>query len=49
MQASLKARADDDLALMSSKDNENAEQVSRRARMETEIEAFRSTITSVLS
>jgi methyl-accepting chemotaxis protein len=49
MQASLKARADEDLALMSSKDNENAEQVSRRARMETEIEAFRSTITSVLT
>ena len=49
MQASLKARADQDLAVMSSKDNENAEQVSRRARMETEIEAFRSTITSVLS
>ena len=49
MQSSLKARADDDLALMSSKDNENAEQVSRRARMETEIEAFRSTITSVLT
>jgi methyl-accepting chemotaxis protein len=49
MQASLKARADEDLALMSSKDNENAEQVSRRARMETEIEAFRSAITSVLS
>jgi methyl-accepting chemotaxis protein len=49
MQSNLNARADEDLALMSSKDNQNAEQVSRRARMETEIEAFRSTITSVLT
>jgi methyl-accepting chemotaxis protein len=48
MQAGLKARADEDLALMSSKDLANSEQVSRRTRMEAEIEAFRSTITSVL-
>jgi methyl-accepting chemotaxis protein len=49
MQASLKARADEDFALMRSKDAANAEQVSRRAHMEAEIEAFRSTITSVLA
>src|SRR4051794_20724850 len=49
MQASLKARADQDLAVMRSKDAENAEQTSRRTRMEAEIEAFRSTITSVLA
>ncbi len=49
MQASLKARADEDLALMSAKDITNIEQASRRQRIEAEIEAFRSTITSVLS
>ena len=49
MQASLKARADDDLALMSSKDETNAQQVSRRQRIEAEIEAFRSTFTSHLA
>ncbi|HKH03366.1 MAG TPA: methyl-accepting chemotaxis protein [Bradyrhizobium sp.] len=49
MQASLKARADEDLALMCSKDAANAKQVSRRAHMEAEIEAFRSTISSVLA
>jgi methyl-accepting chemotaxis protein len=49
MQASLKARADEDLALMSSKDSANAEQVNRRTHMEAEIETFRSTITSVLA
>jgi methyl-accepting chemotaxis protein len=49
MQASLKARADEDLDLMSSKDTANAEQISRRARIESEIETFRSTITSVLT
>lgn len=49
MQASLKARADEDLALMSSKDTANAEQVRRRAQIESEIDAFRSTITSVLT
>src|SRR5947209_4352495 len=42
MQASLKARADQDLALMHSKDAANAEQARRRAEMEAEIEAFRS-------
>jgi methyl-accepting chemotaxis protein len=49
MQAGLKARADEESALMSSMDHANSEQVSRRARMEGEIEAFRSTITSVLT
>jgi methyl-accepting chemotaxis protein len=49
MQAGLKARADDDLALMSSKDEAASAQLSRRQRMEAEIDAFRSTITAVLS
>ena len=49
MQAGLKARAEEDLALMSSKDQANSEQVSRRQRMESEIDAFRSTISSVLT
>jgi len=49
MQASLKARADEDFALMQTKDAANAEQVSRRTRMEAEIETFRSSITSVLA
>jgi methyl-accepting chemotaxis protein len=49
MQAGLKARADEESALMSSKDHANSEQVSRRTRMEGEIEAFRSIITSVLT
>jgi methyl-accepting chemotaxis protein len=49
MQAGLKARAEEDSALMSSKDQANSEQVSRRTRMEGEIEAFRSTISSVLT
>jgi methyl-accepting chemotaxis protein len=48
MQASLKARADEDLAVISSKDRENSEQADRRRRMEAEIEAFRATIGSVL-
>jgi methyl-accepting chemotaxis protein len=49
MQASLKARADDELTLMSSKDQTHAEQVSRRQHVEAEIEAFRSSVTSVLT
>jgi methyl-accepting chemotaxis protein len=49
MQASLKARADEDLALMHSKDAANDEQVRRRGNMEAEIETFRSAITSVLA
>jgi methyl-accepting chemotaxis protein len=49
MQASLKAKADDDLALISAKDQSNAEQVSRRQRIEAEIDAFRSTFTAVLA
>src|SRR6266699_2230584 len=49
MQAGLSARADDAAALMSSKDRANSAQVNRRARMEAEIEAFRSTISSVLT
>jgi methyl-accepting chemotaxis protein len=49
MQNSLKARADEDIALMSSKDQMNSEQTSRRQRIEAEVEAFRSAITSALS
>ncbi|MGA8903136.1 methyl-accepting chemotaxis protein [Bradyrhizobium sp.] len=49
MKISLKARADEGLALMSSKDQTNSEQVSRRERIEAEVEAFRSTITSALT
>jgi methyl-accepting chemotaxis protein len=49
MQTGLKARADQDSALMLSKDQETSEQVGRRRRMEAEIEAFRATISSVLS
>jgi methyl-accepting chemotaxis protein len=49
MQASLKARADEELALTSAKDQEHAEQVSRRRRIEAEIEAFRSAFTSVFT
>ncbi len=49
MQASLKARADDDLALISSKDQTSAEQTSRRQRLEAEIEAFRSAFSEVLA
>jgi methyl-accepting chemotaxis protein len=49
MQASLKARADDDLALMHSKDAANDEQIRRRANMEAEIETFRAAIKSVLA
>jgi methyl-accepting chemotaxis protein len=49
MQASLKARADQDLAVMSSKDETHAQQVNRRQRIEAEIEAFRSTFTAALA
>ena len=49
MQASLKAKADGDLALISAKDQTNAEQVSRRQRIEAEIETFRSTFAAVLA
>jgi methyl-accepting chemotaxis protein len=49
MQANLKARADEELTLMSSKDQTAAEQLNRRKRIEAEIEAFRSTVTSVLT
>jgi methyl-accepting chemotaxis protein len=49
MQASLKAKADDDLALISAKDQTNAEQTSRRQRVEAEIDAFRSTVAAVLA
>lgn len=49
MQASLKARADDELAVISAKDQANMEQVNRRQRIEAEIEAFRSAFTSVLA
>jgi methyl-accepting chemotaxis protein len=49
MQSSLKARADDDLALMSAKDQTSAEQASRRQRIEGEIEAFRATFSEALA
>jgi methyl-accepting chemotaxis protein len=49
MQSGLRVRADEEAALMSSKDQVNSEQISRRKRMEAEIEAFRSTITAVLT
>ena len=49
MQASLKARADEELMLKSSTDLTHAEQVSRRQRIEAEIETFRSSVTSVLT
>jgi methyl-accepting chemotaxis protein len=49
MQAGLKTRADEDHALMLSKDQANSEQAGRRSRMEAEIETFRSTISSVLT
>jgi methyl-accepting chemotaxis protein len=49
MQANLKARADDDLRLISEKDQTNAEQISRRQHIEAEIEAFRSAFTAVLA
>jgi methyl-accepting chemotaxis protein len=49
MQASLKDRADQDLAVMSSKDETHARQVSRRQRLEEEIEAFRSSFTAALA
>jgi methyl-accepting chemotaxis protein len=49
MQQSLKARADDDLALMTAKDQANAEQSARRQRIDTEIEAFRAAFSAVLA
>ncbi len=49
MQGNLKARADENAALMSSKDKMNSEQVSRRQRIEAEVAAFRSAIASALS
>ncbi|HLX17656.1 MAG TPA: methyl-accepting chemotaxis protein [Bradyrhizobium sp.] len=49
MQAKLKARADENIALMSTKDQMNSEQVSRRQRIEAEVATFRSAITSALA
>jgi len=49
MQTSLKARADDDLALIAAKDESSAEQIGRRQRLESEIDAFRSAFGTVLS
>jgi methyl-accepting chemotaxis protein len=49
MQANLKARADQELTLMSSKDQTAAEQLNRRKHIESEIEAFRSCVASVLT
>ena len=49
MQASLKTRADDDLALIAAKDQSSAEQTNHRQRLEAEIDAFRSAFSAVLS
>jgi methyl-accepting chemotaxis protein len=49
MQTNLKTRADEDIALMSTKDQMTSEQVSRRQRIEAEVAAFRSAITSALT
>jgi methyl-accepting chemotaxis protein len=49
MQASLKDRADENTALMSSKDQMHSEQVGRRQRIEAEVASFRSAITSALA
>jgi methyl-accepting chemotaxis protein len=49
MQASLKARAADDLRRMSEKDRSSAEHMERRQRLEAEIEEFRSTFESALA
>ena len=49
MQANLKARAEENAALMSSKDQMTSEQVGRRQRIEAEVATFRSAITSALS
>jgi methyl-accepting chemotaxis protein len=49
MQTNLKTRADQDIALMSTKDQMTSDQVSRRQRIEAEVAAFRSAITSALT
>jgi methyl-accepting chemotaxis protein len=49
MQANLKLRADEEFAVTSSKDQIAAEQLRRRKHIEAEIEAFRSSVTSVLT
>jgi methyl-accepting chemotaxis protein len=49
MQANLKARADDHLALVAAKDQSSAEQASRRQCLEAEIDAFRSAFSAALS
>jgi methyl-accepting chemotaxis protein len=49
MQSSLKARADEDSALMSTKDQATAEQTSRRQRIEAEIEEFRLAFSTALA
>jgi methyl-accepting chemotaxis protein len=49
MQANLKARAEEELALASAKDRTHAEQVNRRQQIEAEIEAFRSAFSSVFT
>jgi methyl-accepting chemotaxis protein len=49
MQSNLKARADESMALISAKDQMNSEQISRRQRIEGEVAAFRSAITSALA
>jgi methyl-accepting chemotaxis protein len=49
MQSNLKARADESIALISAKDQMNSEQINRRQRIEAEVAAFRSAITSALA
>jgi methyl-accepting chemotaxis protein len=49
MQTNLKARADENTALITSKDQMHCEQVGRRQRIEAEVAAFRSVITSALA
>jgi len=49
MQDNLKVRADEDIALMSSKDRMNLEQMTRRQSIEAEVEVFRSAIASALT
>jgi methyl-accepting chemotaxis protein len=49
MQTNLKTRADEDIALMSTKDQMTSEQVGRRQRIEAEVAAFRSAITAALT
>jgi methyl-accepting chemotaxis protein len=49
MQGNLRARADESVALIAAKDEMNSEQIGRRQRIEGEVAAFRSAITSALA